>query len=132
MVAKKNSRSAKQTTLRYVWLASLGTMAVARREVRMAAEIAVDESGKLRERALRLAGDAKAIARGGLMTVREQVEPILGELSAEVDARLAPLLDKLGIRKQVRKPIRKARRPAVKKSRRVAKDKAAASVRKGR
>lgn len=112
MVAKKQSRNAKETTLRHVWLAALGAAVVARREVRTAGEIAVEEAGKLRGRALRFAADAAAVARGGLLTVAERAEPKIERVSGEIEARLAPLLAKLGLAQKIRRPVRKARRPA--------------------
>lgn len=134
MVAKKNSRAAKETTLRHVWLAAIGAAVVARREARTAFEIAVEETGKLRERAIGFAADAGAVARGGLMTVREQVEPQFQQLSAEVEARLAPLLAKLGLQPQTHKPARKAKKkPAAKKAvRRATRKPATRTVRKVR
>lgn len=133
MVAKKNSRASKETTLRHVWLASLGAIAVARREARTAVEIAVDETGKLRQRAIGFAADARAVARGGLLTVREQVEPKVEQFSAEVEARLAPVLAKLGLKPQAGKPARKAKRPAARKSvRRTTRTPATRTVRKVR
>lgn len=114
MVAKKNPRASKETTLRHVWLAAIGAAVVARREARTAFEIGVEEAGKLRERAIGFAADAGAVIRGGLMTVGEQVEPKLGQFGAEVEARLAPLLEKLGLSPKARRTVRKARRPATK------------------
>lgn len=117
MVAKKNPRNAKQTTLRHVWLAVLGAAAVARREVRTAGEIAAEEAGKLRTRAVRFAADAAAVARGGALTVAEQVEPNIQRLGGEIESRLAPVLAKLGLASKTRRPVRKARRPAAKSRR---------------
>lgn len=132
MVAKKNSRAAKETTLRHVWLAAIGAVVVARREARTAFEIGVEEAGKLRERAIGFAADAQAVARGGLMTVREQVEPQLQQFSADVQTRLAPVLEKLGV-KPVRRAVRKSRQPAKKASRRpVARKATKPTVRKTR
>lgn len=133
MVAKKNSRASKETTLRHVWLASLGAIAVARREARTTVEIAADEAGKLRERAIRFAVDARAVARGGLMTVGEQVEPKLGQLSAEVEARLAPVLVKFGFAPRTRKPARRTNKTVARKStNRAARKPASRTVRKTR
>jgi len=116
MVAKKNSRGSKETTLRHVWLAAIGAAVVARREARTAVEIAVDEAGKLRERAIGFATDAQAIARGGLMTVREQIEPQVVQFGADIEARLAPLLAKLGLKPQAPTSARKAKKPAARKT----------------
>ncbi|MCL1633531.1 hypothetical protein M2650_02575 [Luteimonas sp. SX5] len=119
MVAKKNSRASKETTLRHVWLAAIGAAVVARREARTAFEIAVEEAGKLRGRAGYFAADAVAVARGGLLTVAERVEPKLRQAGGDIETRLAPVLAKLGLTPKPRRPVRKARQPAA-KSRRVA------------
>ncbi len=118
MVAKKQSRNVKETTLRHVWLAALGAAVVARREVRTAGEIAVEETGKLRARAVRFAADAAAVARGGVLTVAERIEPRLQDMGGEIEARLAPVLQKFGLAAETRRPVRKARRPAAKMTRR--------------
>lgn len=132
MVAKKQSRNAKETTLRHVWLAALGAAIVARREVRTAGEIAVEEAGKLRARAVCFAADAAAVARGGVLTVAEQVEPKIQRLGGEIESRLAPVLEKLGLTAKTRRPVRKARRPAAKATRRASRPaaKRARSVRR--
>lgn len=133
MVAKKNPRASKETTLRHVWLAAIGAAVVARREARTAFEIAVEETGKLRERAIGFAADAQAVIRGGLMTVGEQVEPKLGKFGAEVETRLAPVLAKLGLKPQGRKPVRQAKKPSARKTtRRAVRKPAASRVRKTR
>ena len=120
MVARKSTRNSKQTTPRHLWLAALGAFAVARREASTAAEIALEELGKLRRNAVAFAGDARDIARGAAMTVQEavneRIEPQVGRFSAEVEARLAPVLDKLGV-KPAKAPARKARKPARKAAR---------------
>ncbi len=118
MVAKKNPRASKETTLRHVWLAAIGAAVVARREARTAFEIAVEEAGKLRGRAGYFAADAVTVARGGLLTVAERIEPKLRQAGGDIENRLAPILAKLGLTPKSRRPVRKARRPAA-KSRRV-------------
>lgn len=132
MVAKKNSRNAKQTTLRHLWLAALGATVVVRREARTAGETALQEADKLRGRAVRFAADAAAVARGGLLTVAERVEPKIERVSGEIETRLAPVLAKLGLVQKSRRPVRKARRPAAKSTRRASRPaaKRARSVRR--
>lgn len=132
MVAKKNYRASKETTLRHVWLAAIGAAVVARREARTAFEIGVEEAGKLRERAVGFAADAGAVIRGGLMTVGEQVEPKFGQFGAEIQARLAPVFEKLGV-KPARRTVRKSGQLAKKASRRpLARKAAKPTVRKTR
>lgn len=99
MVAKKRKApKSHQTTLRHLWLASLGLAVVARRE-----SLAVP--ARIGERVSRL--------QQGVRTACAQVEPKVAILSAEVEARLAPVLDKLGL-KTPAKPTRKARKTAKK------------------
>jgi hypothetical protein len=93
---------------------------VARRGVRTAGEIAVEEAGKLRARAIRFAADAAAVARGGLLTVVERVEPKIQQAGGEIESRLGPVLEKLGLTDKTRRPVRKSRRPAAKATRRAA------------
>lgn len=119
MVAKKNPRHAKETTLRHVWLAALGAAVVARREILATGGVAAEEAGNLRGRAIRFAADAAAVARGAALTVAERIEPKVERIGNEIESRLAPVLAKFGIARPTRRPVRKARRPAA-KSRRTA------------
>ncbi|MFC3551802.1 hypothetical protein ACFOLC_12385 [Lysobacter cavernae] len=100
---KRTSRAANGTTLRHLWLASLGLAVMARREA-LAAGVQV-------------IGHADALQR----RVRGQVEPRVVQFSAEVEARLAPVLEKLGLKpakakrpqrvtRKVAKPVRRAAR----------------------
>lgn len=144
MVAKtsrktRRTASTSETTVRHLWLAALGAVSVARREALTAAGIAYEEALKFRRNAARVAGDVRDIARGAAMTVQEhvqaRVEPKVGEFSAEVEARLAPVLDKLGLKPQPKKPARKARKAAKPQARRSAaarKQAATRVARKGR
>ncbi|HVI57614.1 MAG TPA: hypothetical protein VM619_01900 [Luteimonas sp.] len=109
-----NSTSGKQTTLRHVWLASLGALVVARREVRYA----VGEMDKVRERAAQLAGDAALVARGGALALRERAEPVVGRVGAQLEQGLAPMLERLGLQSPPRRkspPRRQPRKPVAKK-----------------
>jgi len=83
---KRKSSAASKTTLRHVWLAGLGLVAVSRRRVRA------------------LVGDAGARVR--------QVEPCVVQFSSDVEARLAPVLDKLGLKQQAKRQARKATKRA--------------------
>lgn len=145
MVARKSSRRRnagnKQTTPRHLWLAAIGAVAMARREALTAAGIALDETGKLRGQLLQFAGDVRDVARGAAMTVQEalqdRIEPQVGKLkagnfSAEVEARLAPVLAKFGIDPGKRKPVRKAGTARKASSRRSAAARKRAGVRVAR
>ncbi len=102
-----------ETSLRHVWLASLGLAVVAQRETLRAGERVVVQADGLRRRALAMADDARSSVIGGLDSVRGQVEPRVVQFSTEVEARLAPVLDKLGLKPASRK--RPARKTAARK-----------------
>ncbi|WP_242691236.1 hypothetical protein [Lysobacter enzymogenes] len=121
-VGKRNKQAAEPavnqaTTLRHLWLAGLGLAAVARREALAGAGRAAGQVEALQQRVRGIAADARGNVVGGIENVRGQVEPKVMQFSAEVEARLAPVLDKLGLKGQ-RKPRaqRKGRKPAAKKA----------------
>lgn len=93
---------------RNLWLAALGVVAVSRREAGNAAAAAFATAGLVRERLAGAAADACERAHGGTLCGR--IEPAYGSFSAEVEARLAPVLDKLGLSASpLRRPARKSR-----------------------
>ena len=111
-VAKKNPAThAPETVLRQLWLAGLGAAAIARRETLNAANDASARIDALKRQAAKLVGDAQDNVRGGIASVREQGEVRVGQFSAEVEARLAPVLVKLGLKP---KPVARGRRTAKK------------------
>ncbi len=116
--AKKTPAKTPETSLRHLWLAGLGVVAVARRETRNAANDAVARVGALKQRAARLAGEAQDNVRGGIASVREQGEARVGQFSAEVEARLAPVLAKLGLKPKPATRSRKTPKKVVKVARR--------------
>lgn len=114
MAAKKKTKSkVQETTLRHLWLAGLGAIAVLRREAMNAAMDAADKVESLKTQAGKLANEAQANVLGGLASVREQGEAKAHRFSADVEARLAPVMAKLGLKPQTRKPSR-GRKPAKK------------------
>lgn len=117
MPVKKKSRAKRpEPTLRHVWLAGLGLVAVARREAATAANDAAARVFALRQQAGKLVSDTQANVLGGIASVREQGEARVGQFSADVEARLAPVLSKLGL-KPARKPAKpRARKAAAKKA----------------
>lgn len=119
MAVGKTSSPGKQTRLRHLWLASLGAAVVARREARSTVVGVAGKAGKLRQRTVGVAGDVAAIARGGLLAVREQAEPTIGEVVARIGQGLAPAMERVGLlpKQPVRKPSarRAARKPAARK-----------------
>jgi hypothetical protein len=119
MAIGKSSPKGRQTSLRHVWLASLGALAVARREVRGAVAGVAVGTDRAREGAVRLAGDALLVARGGALALRERVEPVAGRIGAQLEQGVAPALERLGLMAPpVRRaqPRRQARKQAAKKT----------------
>lgn len=116
--AKKIPAKTPETSLRHLWLAGLGVVAIARRETRNAANDAVARIDALKQRAARLAGEAQDNVRGGIASVREQGEARVGQFSAEVEARLAPVLAKLGLKPKPATRSRKTTKKAAKAVRR--------------
>ena len=98
MAVSNKTSSAHETTLRHLWLAGLGVVAVARRNAEAGARRALEEVGK----------------------ARDQIEPTIARLGADLETRLAPVLVRLGLRAQrnarkaSRRPVRRAvaRKPA--------------------
>ena len=114
MAAKKKTKSkVQETTLRHLWLAGLGAVVVARRETLNAANDAVAKVEALKKQANKFANEAQANVLDGIASVREQGEAKASQFSAEVEARLAPVLVKLGLKPQVKKPTR-GRKPVKK------------------
>lgn len=132
MAAKKKTKfEVQETTLRHLWLAGLGAVAVVRRETLNAANDAAVKVESLKKQANKFANEAQANVLEGLASVRMQGEAKASQFSAEVEARLEPVLVKLGLKPQAgrtkrgRKPAKKAvakrsaatRKPAVKRAR---------------
>jgi hypothetical protein len=114
MAAKKKTKSkAQETTLRHLWLAGLGVIAVARRETLNAANDAFTKVESLKKQANKLANEAQANVLDGIASVREQGEAKASQFSADVEARLAPVLAKLGLKPEAKKAAR-GRKPAKK------------------
>ena len=114
-ISKHASRTTSETTLRHVWLAGLGLVAVTRREAMAAAGRAAGDIALLTRRIERVAAGAQGTVAEGMDGVRGQVEPMLAQLGDDVQARLAPVLAKLGLQPNTRAP-RKSRTPAAKKA----------------
>jgi hypothetical protein len=131
-VKRKKPVAANETTLRHLWLAGLGLAVIARREALAGAGRAAGRVEALQQRVRDLASDARRNVRGGIENVRDQVEPKVIKFSADVEARLAPVLDKLGLKSGKPRSQRKSRKPAAKKpvSRRTARKPAARRSRK--
>ena len=127
MAARKKTKSkVQETTLRHLWLASLGAASVVRREAVIAAGDAAAKVESLKQQVAALANEAQLNLLGGIASVREQGGAKASRFSADVEARLAPVLVKLGLKPKAKKTTR-GRKP-VKKT--VAKRTRAAPARK--
>lgn len=96
MATKKRSTSAHRSdTLapRHLWLAGLGLVSLTRKRALAAAADAAIGANTLKALVAQLADGAEASVREGAAALRGQVQP----LSAEVEARLQPVLVKLGL-----------------------------------
>ncbi|MDI1253479.1 hypothetical protein [Thermomonas sp.] len=119
-ISRKKHAAAIEPTVRHLWLASLGALVAVRREskavaLRVAAGVE-DAATRIRQ----AARNAEADLRGGIADVRGQVQPKMMKLSSDVEARLAPIIDKLGLDKfglkaKTRRAPSKGRKPASKK-----------------
>ena len=118
MAAKKTRRKTPEPTLRHVWLAGLGLIAVARREAVGAANDALGKLQAARRQAEAMAGQAQRDVLERLADVREHGEASVERFSADVETRLQPVLAKLGLKQQARKPAARSRKkPAAKRTR---------------
>ena len=120
MAASKKTSTANETTVRHLWLAGLGLVAVTRKQAIATAGRVFDGIGALKQRVERDAADVQANVRQGIDGVRGQVEPKLAKIrvaqfSAEIESRLAPVLAKLGLKPRA-SAQRKGRKPVVKKA----------------
>lgn len=95
------SQASGETTLRHVWLAGLGLVAVGRREV-------LARRARLQARADELRQQAGAFTEAARSRIRGRMETRVERVSADIEARLAPVLEKLGL---VQKPAQSARKP---------------------
>ena len=130
---KKTPSKAQETSLRHAWLAGLGLVAIARRETLNAANEATARIAALKQQAGKLADEAQSNVRDGIACAREQGEARVGQFSAEVEARLAPVLVKLGLKpKPKSKRATRSRKPVGKTATKRAPARKVASKRGGR
>jgi hypothetical protein len=104
-----------EPNLRHAWLASLGLLVAARRESKAVAQRATRKAEAALDGARSAVKRAEADLRGGIEGVRGQVQPKVMKFSSDVEARLAPVLDKLGLKSKQKRAARTARKPAAKK-----------------
>jgi hypothetical protein len=130
-VRKTAARSPSlDATPRHLWLASLGLLVAGRREGRHLLQQAQAKAATAADDACKAVRQAEAGLRGSLGTVRQQVEPKVQSLGSEVEARLAPIVAKLGLKPAGKRAVRKARKAPAKAVRRVARKPAKRVARK--
>ncbi len=122
---RKTQAAALEPTPRHLWLASLGMLVAARRESKVVAKRAANKVEATIADARYALRRAEADLRAGVDGVRSQVEPKMHKLSGDVEARLAPIVAKLGLKpksaRKARKPAKTVRRTVRKPAKRVAK-----------
>ena len=130
-VRKTAARSPSlDATPRHLWLASLGLLVAGRREGRHLLQQAQAKAATAADDACKAVRQAEAGLRGSLGTVRQQVGPKVQSLGSEVEARLAPIVAKLGLKPAGKRAVRKARKAPAKAVRRVARKPAKRVARK--
>ena len=115
---RKTQAAALEPTPRHLWLASLGALVAARRESKAAVQRAASKVENTIADARYAIRRAEADLRAGVDGVRGQVAPKMACISGEVEARLAPIVAKLGLKPKARRAPRKGRKTAAKATRR--------------
>ena len=133
---RKSAAATRKATIdatpRHVWLAYLGLLVAARREATAAVARAVTTAETTASDVRKATQQAEKELCGRVGELRSQVQPKVLQFSSEVEARLAPVLDKLGLTKQkkTKRAPRKARKTAAKATRRTTRKPAKRTARK--
>lgn len=109
-----------ELSMRHLWLASLGMLVATRRESNAAVKRVVAKADRVASDARQAVTRTQADLRGNIDGVRSQVQPKVMKFSSEVEARLAPVLAKLGLKPLAKRAPRKVRKTAAKAPRRTA------------
>ena len=115
---RKTQAAALEPTPRHLWLASLGALVAVRRESKAAVQRAASKVENAVADARYAIRRAESDLRAGVDGVRGQVAPKMACISGEVEARLAPIVAKLGLKPKAMRAPRKARKTAAKATRR--------------
>ena len=119
---RKSAAATRKATIdatpRHVWLAYLGLLVAARREATAAVVRAVTTAETTASDVRKATQQAEKELCGRVGELRSQVRPSVIKFSSDVEARLAPVLDKLGLKKKAKRAPRKARKTAAKAPRR--------------
>ena len=121
MATKKNARKPLEPTLRHVWLAGLGLIVVGRREALAAVADATQRLDAARQQAATFASATQRDVLDRLADAREQGEARVGQFSADVEARLEPVLVKLGLKKKSARKASRSRKSALARAKTVRK-----------
>ena len=113
---RKTQAAALEPTPRLLWLASLGALVAVRRESKAAVQRAASKVENAVADARYAIRRAESDLRAGVDGVRGQVAPKMACISGEVEARLAPIVAKLGLKPKARRAPRKGRKPAAKQA----------------
>ena len=113
---RKTQAAALEPTPRHLWLASLGALVAVRRESKAAVQRAATKDENTIADARYAIRRAESDLRAGVDGVRGQVAPKMACISGEVEARLAPIVAKLGLKPKARRAPRKGRKPAAKQA----------------
>ncbi len=103
-----------EPTVRHLWLASLGMLVATRRETKAAVKRAVATTDTAMTDTRKAITRMQSELRGNIDGVRHQVQPKVLKFSNDVEARLAPVLDKLGLKPKTKRAPRKVRKTAAK------------------
>ena len=115
---RKTQAAALEPTPRHLWLASLGALVAVRRESKAAVQRAASKVENAVADARYAIRRAESDLRAGVDGVRGQVAPKMACISGEVEARLAPIVAKLGLKPKAKRAPRKSRKTAAKATRR--------------
>jgi len=110
--SRTQARAIGPTTLRHVWLAGLGVVAVAQREMLAAPAHVVARAGAWQAAAVRTADGARN-------RVRDEVLPQVAGIGARIEAHLAPVFERFGLihpERKSRKATGKTRRPQARRN----------------
>ena len=133
---RKSAAATRKATIdappRHVWLAYLGLLVAARREATAAVVRAVTTAETTASDVRKATQQAEKELCGRVGELRSQVRPSVIKFSSDVEARLAPVLDKLGLKKAAKdkRAPRKARKTAAKSARRTTRKPAKRTARK--
>ncbi len=103
-----------EPTVRHLWLASLGMLVATRRETESVVKRAIAKTDTAMTDARKAMTRMQSDLLGNIDGMRSQMQPTVVKFSSDVEARLAPVLDKLGLKPKTKRAPRKARKTAAK------------------